>query len=164
MRGLALDLGGIVGFACDDPDGSEVPLAGIWDCPHQGSKLGPAFLALEGKLISAIRQYDPGYLVFEAAIAPVFGKTSMAANRKLLGMGAIVEVTGERLGLPVYDAHLGSARRYFVGNARALKSDVWHRCRVLGWPDFDLNACDAICVLAYARACFGRQQLLGKVL
>src|SRR5215472_15508139 len=40
LRGLALDLGGITGWAADHPDGSTVPLAGIWDCSHEGQKLG----------------------------------------------------------------------------------------------------------------------------
>jgi len=163
-RGLALDLGGICGWACDDPGGSVVPLAGIWACPHEGRRLGPAFLTLEGFLISAVRRYAPQYICYEAAIAPIFGKTSMAANRKLLGMGAVVELTADRLGLPSYDVHLGSARKHFVGNARATKSDIWHACKTNGWPSFDLNVCDAICVLVYARACFGQQQILGKVL
>jgi hypothetical protein len=164
MRGLALDLGGIAGWACDDPGGSVVPLAGIWDCTHEGQKLGPAFLRFEGQLIAAVRRFGPDYIAFEAAVMPIYGKTSMAANRKLLGLGGITELIGERLGVPVYDVHLGSARKHFVGNARATKSDIIHQCKLNGWPSFDPNACDAICVLAYARACFGQQQIMGQTL
>jgi len=155
-------LGGITGWAADHPDGSTVPLAGIWDCSHEGQKLGPAYAKFEGSLITAIRRLNPAYLCYEAAITPIWGKTSMAANRKLLGMGAVAELTAARLGMPCYDVHLGSARKHFTGNARSQKSDIWHQCKLNGWPDFDLNACDALCVLAYARACFGTHQILGK--
>jgi len=138
-------------------------LAGIWECSHTGSALGPAYRKLEEKIISAFRKYEPDYIACEAAITPIWGKTSMAANRKLLGLAAIVELTADRLCLPCYDVHLGSARKHFVGNARAMKSDVLHRCQVLGWPSSDPNACDALCVLSYSRACFGQQQeILGK--
>lgn len=164
MRGLALDLGGITGWAADDPDGGTVPLADIWDCSHVGSKLGPAFLKFEHHLLAAIRRLQPNYVCFEAAVVPRWGRTNINTSRKLLGLGAIVELTGERLGLPVYDVHLGSARRHFVGNARAQKSDIWHQCKLNGWPAMDLNATDAICVLVYARACFGQVQIMGKAL
>jgi hypothetical protein len=163
-RGLALDLGTTTGFAADNPDGSTVPLAGLWYCTHQGSDLGEAYVQFEGKLIAAIRTLHPDYIAYEAAIAPRWGKTSMAAQRLLLGLGAIAELVARRLKLPCYDVNLMSARRHFTGNGRASKSDVWHTCRVNGWPDFDSNACDAVCVLAYARACFGQVQILGKVL
>jgi hypothetical protein len=164
-RGIALDLGTTAGWAADDPAGSTVPLAGLWYCTHQGDDLGEAYCEHEDKLIAAIRRLDPDYIAYEAAIAPRWGKTNMAAQRKLLGLGAITELVAKRLKLPCYDVNLMSARRHFCGNGRASKSDVWHTCRVNGWPDFDSNACDAICVLAYARACFGQsQQILGKTL
>ena len=164
MRGLALDLGGITGWACDNPDGSVVPLAGIWDCSHTGSVLGPAYRKLAENVVSAVEKYRLDYIACEAAITPMWGKTNMATSRKLLGMAAIVELTADSLGLKCYDVHLGSARKHFVGNARALKSDVIRRCQILDWPAVDPNACDALCVLAYSRACFGQLEILGKVL
>jgi hypothetical protein len=163
-RGLALDLGTTTGWAADNPDGSTVPFEGLWYCTHQGGDLGEAYVQFEGKLIGAIRRLDPDYIAYEAAIAPRWGKTNMAAQRKLLGLGAITDLVAKRLKLPCYDVNLMSARRHFTGNGRASKTDVWHQCKLNGWPARDMNSCDALCVLAYARACFGQVQILGKVL
>jgi len=165
VKGIALDLGSITGWAGDDStSNSGTPLAGIWDCTHRGDDLGSAFLRFENHLITAVNRLRPGYIAKEAAIAPRWGRTNLAALRKLLGLSAIAELTAKRFGIPCYDVHISTARKYFVGNARAQKSDIVWKCQQLGWPDFDPNACDALCVLAYARECFGEQQILGRVL
>jgi hypothetical protein len=59
----------------------------------------------------------------------------------------VVDLTAARLGLPVYDVNdvnLMTARKHFVGNARAGKSDIWHQCRRYGWRVDALDESDAI--------------------
>ncbi|HEX4573418.1 MAG TPA: hypothetical protein VH184_23485 [Dongiaceae bacterium] len=160
-RGLAFDLGIRTGWAADDTEGT-IPLAGLWQIDHK--KLGMAFLQLEGEVFRAVRQLKPDYLCYEAAIAAPWGKTNADTSRKLLGFGTVVMMTAARLGLPCFDVNLTSARKYLTGNGRASKSDVWYHCKNNGWPDDDLNKCDAICVLVFARARFGVQQLLGRTI
>jgi hypothetical protein len=41
--GLTLDLGAMTGWGADNPDGSLIPIAGLWDCTHPpGGGLAPA--------------------------------------------------------------------------------------------------------------------------
>ena len=52
-----------------------------------------------------------------------------------------------------------TARKHFLGKGRGkrdeMKEAVQHQCQLLGWDVADDNQADALCLMDYARACFG---------
>jgi Holliday junction resolvasome RuvABC endonuclease subunit len=157
MRVLGVDIATNSGFAVDLISGGEKPLTGTFRAEHFGDELGRAFVVFERWLEDMIRVHRPEVLAFEAPL--VFGgrdgstrHTTHQTIRKLFGLASIAELVGYRAELQVFECHIQSVRKHFVGSGRADKREVLHRCRVLGWPVADDNAADAAAVWSFAKS------------
>ncbi len=157
MRVLGLDIATCSGFAVDPPDGGDKPLTGTFRAEHFGDELGRAFVAFEEWLEGMLRLHRPDCLAFEAplVIGGTGGSTRQTTHqtvRKLFGLATIAELVGTRGRIAVFECHIQSVRKHFVGSGRADKREILHRCRVLGWQVKDDNAADAAAIWDYARS------------
>lgn len=161
IRVLALDLATVTGWAVDRPDGSGVPLTGTVACRHVDNDFGTAYVALERFIVDAVSVHQITHLAFEAPLvmagrAGAKVQTNVNTVRKLLGLAAVAELVGTRLGLQVYEANVQTVKKHFAGTGRATKDDIKARCRLLGWPIKDDNAADAAALWSYAKSLFDR--------
>lgn len=155
-RVLALDVASCTGWAADRPSGGDRPVCGAFKVRAEGEDLGGAFCDFEEQLEGLIALHVPTVLAFEAPL--VFGgpggstrQTNHQTVRVLFGLAAIAELVGTRRGLDVYELHIQSVRKHFVGRGRAQKADVLQRCRLLGWDPPGMDAADACACWDYAR-------------
>jgi Holliday junction resolvasome RuvABC endonuclease subunit len=155
-RVLALDIATTTGFAVDRPGGGDKPLTGTFRSEHDGDDLGQAYVEFEQQLCDLIAVHAPEVLTFEAALV-IGGKkgttrpTNIATVRKLFGLSAVAELVGTRANLEVYEAHIQTVRRHFVGNGRAEKPEIYDRCKLLGWDVRSMDASDAAAIWDYTR-------------
>lgn len=78
------------------------------------------------------------------------------ANTDLSGLVACVMGEADRCGVRVVSYYPATIRKHFLGgisNRREkIKPQVMARCRMLGWPSDDPDACDALALWDYASA------------
>lgn len=156
VRVLALDIASATGWAADRPSGGDRPVCGTFKVRPEGEDLGPLYADFEEGLEGLIGLHQPTVLAFEAPL--VFGgdtgskrKTNHQTVRILFGLAAVAEKVGWQHNLDVYELHIQTVRKHFVGSGRADKSEVMARCRLLGWDPPSLDASDACACWDYAR-------------
>lgn len=157
-RVLALDIATTVGFAVDGPEEWK-PLTGAVRFAASGDDYGRAYAGLDQWLFEFIGLHRPDVLAFEAPLI-VGGRTGTTRRtnahtvRLLFGLAAVAEMVGSRAGLPVYECHIQTVRRHFVGNGRAQKPEVMARCRALGWEVATNDAADAAAIWDFVKSRF----------
>jgi Holliday junction resolvasome RuvABC endonuclease subunit len=119
-----------------------------------------------------IRDHAPDLVAIEA---PVGGRDASAF---LIGLIACVEAQSIRMGLRVVKYYPGSIRRHFLGKAltsrdfpsksksaakAAIKGAVMAKCRLIGWPYTDADACDAMALFDYAASLESRSHQMVSV-
>jgi Holliday junction resolvasome RuvABC endonuclease subunit len=142
------DLATKTGITVDGLNGSEKPYSTSFEARHYDDDLGQAFVAFEDHLNGLLVLHKPDVFAFEAAF-PFQGRgasnipTNFQTMRKTLGLAAIAEKCAWRVGIPVYECNIAAIRKHFTGNGRADKAEVFHRCKVLGWPVKNLDEADS---------------------
>lgn len=152
-RLLALDIATTTGYAVDMPSGGDRPLFGNFKVDSDGGDaLGRAFAQFRRDLLGLISLHQPEVIAFEAALTERLH--GLDASLLLLGLGAMVELTGFELDLDVYSCDVSTVRRHFVGSAypKNPKVVVMDRCKLLGWSPKTFDESDAGAVWDYAKA------------
>jgi Holliday junction resolvasome RuvABC endonuclease subunit len=88
------------------------------------------------------------------------------SNSNLVGLVACVQGEATRLGIRVVDYYPASVRKHFLGGIRGntpIKSQVFARCRMLGWDVKDTDAADALALWDYAAALESRAHQMTTV-
>jgi Holliday junction resolvasome RuvABC endonuclease subunit len=96
-----------------------------------------------------IEKYQPDLIAVEAFVG------GPKANTSLAGLVACVEGEAVRHGLRVVTYYPATIRKHFLGgvsraNKTPIKSQVFARCRMLGWDVRDTDAADAGALWDYA--------------
>jgi Holliday junction resolvasome RuvABC endonuclease subunit len=89
-----------------------------------------------------IEKYEPDLIAVEAFVG------GPKANTSLAGLVACVQGEAVRRGVPVVTYFPATIRKHFLGgvsrsNKTPIKSQVFARCRMLGWDVRDTDAADA---------------------
>jgi hypothetical protein len=81
------------------------------------------------------------------------GETSRATRDRLAGLHGVVRAVACGRGVgEIAEVSVLSVRHHFCGARNATKSDVFEKCRALGWPAQDHNAADAAATWSFACA------------
>lgn len=155
---IALDIATTVGFAIDGPEEWK-PLTGTVRFAADGDDFGRAYVGFEKWLTDLIGVQKPDIMAFEAPLivgGPRGTTRPTNANtvRLLFGLAAVAEMVGSRAGLRVFECHIQTVRRHFVGNGRCQKPEVRARCKLLGWDVQSNDAADAAAIWDFARSQF----------
>ena len=160
---VALDIATQTGIAAGSPGGK--PKAWSVDL-GKGRSEDARFSKALVVTHEMIERFRPDLIAVEAAIGGKF------ASAFLIGVVACVRGVAANRGLPVRSYTSGSVRKHFLGRAlakrdfpaltaaaatKAIKGEVIHRCRLLGWDVPDDNAADACALFDYACATAGFQ-------
>jgi len=162
---LALDLAGIVGWACGGLYDNR-PQFGAWHLPF-GQGEGARFCAFENRLAYFIEANSPDRIVVEKHL-PAAAMNNDAAARQQLGLRAIAYSEAYRAATPISEIDVLTVRRDILGQgvfARdRVKQEVVMWCRRRGWSVPDHNAGDA-CVLWewHRRRLTGRPMAAGRL-
>lgn len=110
-----------------------------------------------------------------AVEAPVGGRD---ANALLIGLAACVKGEAARRGCKVVEYFPSTVRKHFMGKAKtsrdfpgktkaaakaAIKAEVLHRCRMLGWDVEGLDAADACALFDFACAMESRDHQVTSI-
>lgn len=146
---MALDLGGVTGWACARP-GAE-PVSGSHRIPGDRGD-GFYFDHYSQWLADMLTVHAPRLLVYEAPVL-THGKTSIQTAFRLMGLAAITEAVAHRREIRrVETANNATVKKHVTGNGRAEKIDMLEAMRRRGWEPRDEHAADALGVLLYAEA------------
>lgn len=146
---MALDLGGVVGWACAIPGGE--PTHGSHRLP--GERGDAAYFDHFGSwLADMLTINSPRLLVYEAPIL-TGAKTHFQTAFRLMGLAAITLMIGHRREIRcVESANNASVKKRVLGNGRADKIVMLDEMRRRGWEPRDEHAADALGVLLYAES------------
>jgi len=166
MNVLALDIAGRFSGACVGDVGGAKPRFATLEQSLDGSMaLGPAFHKFRRWMRDMIAVHGPiAHCAFEAPWMPMgnrsedgkrSGMTSPRIPRLLLGMVAVAEELCEECGIPCSEAEVSSVRKFFIGTGRPAKpkSEVAHKCALLGWYIRNDHEGDAAALWAYTQSC-----------
>lgn len=159
MKILALDLATSTGVCAGNsgaaPHAWTVSLGGLPDDRRFSNVLRLTHAIIE--------EHTPDLIVVEA---PVGGPK---ASAYLIGLVACVRGCSFDMGIRCETAHLATVRRHFIGKnltvkhfphlkmaaaKKAIKSEVIHQCRLVGWNPQDDNEADAMAIWDWACAVF----------
>jgi Holliday junction resolvasome RuvABC endonuclease subunit len=156
LRVLAFDTatktGVAVGCAGEAPRAFSVAL-GTVDWPMRFCRL----LRITRRLIE---EHRPDLVAVEAFVG------GPKANSNLVGLVACVQGEATRRGVRVVSYYPATVRKHFLGGIRSrapIKTQVMARCRLLGWPSADDDACDALALWDYACAVESRAHQMTAV-
>lgn len=157
-RALCFDLAKSTGWTAPMPSDASRPIFGtILIDPDGGRSTPRAYSHLRRAAAELIAIHKPTVISYEAPLperredGQVIHGFSTA--RFLLGIGAIIEEVSWTCGeIPCWDCDVQSVRLHFLGNGRASKADVWHRCAVLGWKPKNDDEADAGALWDFTRS------------
>lgn len=145
MKVLAFDTATKTGVAFGEAGQKPVSFSinlGSVDWPLRFARLLKATNAL-------IAKYEPDLVTVEAFVG------GPKANSNLVGLVACVQGEAARVGVNVASYYPASIRKHFLGGIRSkapIKSQVFARCRMLGWNVQDTDAADALALWDYTCA------------
>lgn len=146
---LALDLGGVTGWACGKPGAD--PVSGSHRIP--GDRGDPAYFDhFGGWLADMLTVHAPRLLVYEAPIL-TGAKTHFQTAFRLIGLAAITQMIAHRREIVrIEAANNATVKKHVLGNGRAEKIEMIDEMRRRGWEPRDEHAADALGVLLWAEA------------
>lgn len=115
---------------------------GISRRPDDSIDWGPRFSKTLRMTEYYIKKFDPDLIAVEAFVG------GPKANTSLAGLVACVEGEAARHGVRVVTYYPSTIRKHFLGgvsrsNKTPIKSQVFAKCRMLGWDVPDTDAADA---------------------
>ncbi len=128
------------GRAGETPSARTMLLSGDW--PRRYSTLMKATRAV-------IEEFNPDIVAVES---PVQGPK---ANPNLVGLAACVMGEADRRGSKVVAYFPATIRKHFLGGIRSkqpIKTQVYNKCRLLGWEPKDTDQSDAMALWSYVCA------------
>ncbi|MGL6209129.1 MAG: hypothetical protein ACRC14_04785 [Paracoccaceae bacterium] len=144
MKIMALDTATKTGIAIGETGGKPICFTvdlGKVDWPVRFSRT----LRMTRKLIE---EHRPDLVAVEAFVG------GPKANSNLVGLVACVQGETARMGVRLVSYYPATIRSHFLGGIRAskvpIKTQVFQRCRLLGWDVKDLDASDAAALFDYA--------------
>lgn len=145
IRCLAFDTATNTGVAFGEAGGK--PRA--WSV-NLGKTEWPDRYAKTLRMVAAyVDRFKPDLVAVEAFVG------GPKANANLIGLVACVQGEATRLGVRVVSYYPASVRSHFLGRGKGLgpiKSQVFARCKLLGWEPKDLDCADALALFDYACA------------
>lgn len=152
MRVLAIDVGTRnLGWAFGAP--GEDPSNGVYKVPATQRDLGWLLADIRAWLQPALKTAEITHIVYEAPI--LNPSNNFLTIRKVNAIGALIELVGYDMKLPVEEQLPGKVRKYFLSphpvpkKSADIKEAVMARCRQLGWSfEMDDDA-DALALLDY---------------
>jgi Holliday junction resolvasome RuvABC endonuclease subunit len=114
-----------------------------------GRGVWPQRYARTLRLVAAcIEQFRPDLVAVEAFVG------GPKANSDLIGLVACVQGEATRMGVRVVSYYPASIRAHFLSGIRVgktpIKSQVYAKCRMLGWEPKDTDCADALALWDYA--------------
>lgn len=88
------------------------------------------------------------------------------ANSNLVGLVACVLGEADRLGVRTVAYYPATIRKHFLGGIRGtgkIKPQVMARCKLLGWPYDDADACDALALWDYTCSVESRAHQISSI-
>lgn len=149
---LALDCATRCGWYIDTP---KFVTGGTWDLSTAGKRRGAKLAKFEQSLCVTIETWRPDCIAFEESTYGAnsrSGGVQWASLIMLAMLRGIVELTGEKLGIPTIPIPIATAKSYATGKGNAKKQEVmrWfeltHKCKPA-----DDNHADAWAVHCAAR-------------
>lgn len=144
---LGLDLATRTGW-CLGPIGASPPAFGTHRLPSTGDDIGRFLAAYEDWLIAKVNADQPARVFFEA---PILSQRTQTA-RKLMSLAGVTEMVCHRLGIPVQEVNISSAKKFFTDDGRADKPKMVGAARSRGWEVEDDNQADACAIWLYGCA------------
>jgi Holliday junction resolvasome RuvABC endonuclease subunit len=158
MKALALDPGGLCGFATGDF--GDVPRWGT----HRGARnasTGETLSSFAGWLRDLLIAETPDFVCFESPYIPVHGAEiprNAATIRRLHCYSGLIEAVCWRLRIKVYEARPNEICRHFTGHGswggrEKKKAATVRMCMTFGWDVAgQIDAADALALWCFAEA------------
>lgn len=147
MRWLALDSATRVGWCV----GPEQIKFGAYQLPKDSGN-APRFIHFKKFILGVIQRERVGALVVEAPLP----RKSIAQTKLAFGFYCQAQIAAFQCGIGFHDAPNNSVKKWWTGDGRAKKEQMIGECRRRGFDVDDDNAADAIAILHYATAIWGR--------
>jgi Holliday junction resolvasome RuvABC endonuclease subunit len=158
MKALALDPGGLCGFATGELGAD--PRWGTHRTPRNVST-GEALSSFAGWLRELLLEERPDLVCFESPFIPMLGAEiprNAATVRRLHSYAGMIEAVCWRLKIKVYEARPSEICRHFTGRGswggrEKKKAATVRTCLAFGWDVAGaVDAADALSLWAYAEA------------
>lgn len=149
MTVLALDLSTVTGWALHE-EGQDAPFFGTLRLPYTPEEVGAPCEALRCFLRDKHKIWNFSDVVFEAQ--HVSAKMDMRTVYKLIALGAMTEWWGHMTGVRVYQTHISTWRKHFLGRGSfpsrdEAKAKCMAVCQHLGWNTVEVDAAEACGIL-----------------
>lgn len=157
MHFVALDIATATGVARWKP-GLSRPLLATIHLSGESREVGRPMEKLR-QYLADLHAVEPiTHLLFEAAIAPRNGRTTIDTIRKLMSLCAMAEWFGHRIEAETRQVEQGDWRKHFLGRgtgkSEELKQLSKQTARAYGWNIANDHEADASGILDYGLACF----------
>lgn len=145
MRVLALDFGGVTGWAIGKYKGADA--SGTWDIvPRRGESPGMRYIHLRRKLEEIYAAYpDLGLVIYEMA-----HMRGGAASEYGIGCSTTLQAWCAERGFQYTTVHSATLKKWATGKGNAKKPDMMAAATKRGWTFSGDDEADALWILDYA--------------